>query len=152
MTSRNKAQQGATTQLVAPRPCPAGAGKGAATGATTPYRGVALLRPCQRPETEGVRKVEAADQWGPFTDALDPAERLAQLRSLRTIVALRVGPRGVALAGLLRRAEADTAALGPAAAAINRLASLDRRHVLASFAAIHRPALGPTDAPAPFSS
>ena len=140
MTGRNKAQQSATTQLVAPTPCPAGAGKGAATSATTPYRGVALLRPCPRPQNEGRQTVSFTDQWGPWAPDLEAGERLARLRSLRAIAHLQLGRRGEHLAGLLRRAEADPDALVPAVAALNRLASLDRRHVLASFAALHRPA------------
>jgi hypothetical protein len=41
---------------------------------------------------------------------------------------------------LLAQAEADPAALEPALAALNRLASHDRRHVLASYAALSRSA------------
>lgn len=80
------------------------------------------------------------DQWGPFRPDIDAAERLARLRSLRAIVRLSTGPRGDRLAGLLHRAERDTAALEPALAALNALATLDRRSVLASFAALHRSA------------
>lgn len=82
--------------------------------------------------------IASIDQWGPFRTDIDAAERLARLRSLRAIVRLSTGPRGDRLAGLLHRAERDTAALEPALAALNALAALDRRSVLASFAALHR--------------
>ncbi|MCJ2060670.1 hypothetical protein MKL09_29640 [Methylobacterium sp. J-048] len=76
--------------------------------------------------------IPAADAWGPFRPDLDPAERLAQLRSMRAIVHLTTGPRGDALARELRLAEQDLAHL-PAA-----VAALDRRHALASFARLYR--------------
>ncbi|MGU3541029.1 hypothetical protein [Methylobacterium sp. A54F] len=84
--------------------------------------------------------IPAADRWGPFVPDIDPAEQRAQLRALRVIVRLLTGPRGAELATLLRRAEQDPAALEAAVAALNRLASIDRRQVLASFIATHRAA------------
>lgn len=81
------------------------------------------------------------NQWGPFALNLDPAERL---RSLRTIVRLHLSPRGVDLAEFLRQAEADESALAPAANALDALAPLDMRKVLASYAGLARP-LPPTD-------
>ena len=84
--------------------------------------------------------IPAADQFGPWALDLDPAERLARLRSMRAIVRLSCGARGEAFADLLRQAERDPAALEPAADALKRLAGLDRRHVLTSFAALHRQA------------
>lgn len=84
--------------------------------------------------------IPALDRWGPFRPDLDEAERRARLRCLRAIVHLSTGPRGVALADLLRRAESDPAALPAAIDALDRLAGLDRRHVLASYAALNRPA------------
>lgn len=83
--------------------------------------------------------IPPADRWGPFADGIEPGERLARLRVLRAIAHLLLGRRGEALADMLRRAEADPAALAPAVAEINRLAALDRRHVLASFASLRRP-------------
>ncbi|MFJ7441286.1 hypothetical protein ACIQW5_26990 [Methylorubrum thiocyanatum] len=85
-------------------------------------------------------EIPAADRFGPWSDRIDVTERVARLRSLRAIVRLSTGPRGDRLAGLLHRAERDAAALAPALAALNQLAALDRRAVLASFAALHRPA------------
>jgi hypothetical protein len=79
-----------------------------------------------------------ADEFGPWARDLDPAERLARLRSMRAIVRLSCGPRGEALADQLHRAERDPAALPRAAEELNGLASIDRRSVLCSFAALHR--------------
>lgn len=87
-----------------------------------------------------VTEIPAADRFGPWSDRIDAAERVARLRSLRAIVRLSTGPRGDRLAELLRRAERDTATLAPALAALNALAALDRRSVLGSFAALHRSA------------
>ncbi|GAA0256204.1 hypothetical protein LNAOJCKE_5443 [Methylorubrum aminovorans] len=87
-----------------------------------------------------VAEIPTADRFGPWSDRIDAAERVARLRSLRAIVRLTTGPRGKRLGDLLYRAEKDAAALVPALAALNRLATLDRRSVLASFAALHRSA------------
>jgi hypothetical protein len=84
------------------------------------------------------QRISAADQWGPFADGLDPAERLARLRSMRAITHLCCGPRGDDLARELRLAERDSSRLPAAVAALDRLAALDRRHVLASFARLYR--------------
>lgn len=83
--------------------------------------------------------IPAADAWGPFRPDLEPAERMARLRALRAVVHLTTGRRGDALADLLHQAEHEPTALPLAAAALNRLASLDRRHVCASYAALIRP-------------
>lgn len=80
------------------------------------------------------------DQWGPFAPGLDACERRARLRSLRAIVRLHLGPRGDALARMLECAEALPELLVSAVEAINRLASLDRRRVLASYAGLTKPA------------
>lgn len=86
----------------------------------------------------GPAGIAAADRWGPFADGLDTAERVARLRSMRAIVHLTTGPRGDALARELRLAERDPARLPAAVAALDALAALDRRHVLASFARLLR--------------
>ena len=83
--------------------------------------------------------MNSIDRWGPFALDLDPAERLARTRSLRAIIRLLLGPRGADLAGLLYQAEADPAALVPTADALDRLAPLDMRKVLASYAGLARP-------------
>lgn len=83
--------------------------------------------------------IAPADAWGPFAADIDPAERRARCRCLRAIVHLSTGRRGDELAEHLRRSEQDLDALPLAAAALNRLAGLDRRHVLASYAVLNRP-------------
>lgn len=85
--------------------------------------------------------IPAADTWGPFRPNLDPAERKARLRCLRAVAHLTTGPRVQDLVDLLAQAEREPAAIEPALRALNRLAALDRRHVLASYAALNRPAV-----------
>ncbi|MCJ2092209.1 hypothetical protein MKK67_06820 [Methylobacterium sp. J-072] len=83
--------------------------------------------------------IPAVDRWGPFADRIEPGERIARARTLRAIAHITCGPRGVELVALLRVAEADEAALSDALAALNRLASLDRRKVLTTYAVLNRP-------------
>lgn len=85
--------------------------------------------------------IPASEAWGPFRPDLDEAERRARLRCLRAVVHLSTGPRGTNLANLLRRAESDSTALPATIDALDRLAGLDRRHVLASYADLNRPAV-----------
>lgn len=82
--------------------------------------------------------IAPADRWGPFRAEIDASERVAQLRALRTIVHLTTGPRGDALAHALHLSERDEDHLPAALAALDALAPIDRRHVLASFAHLHR--------------
>lgn len=82
----------------------------------------------------------AGSAYGPWATGLDHAERLARLRSMRAIVRLSTGPRGDHLAELLHRAERDPRALEPALVELDSLDPLDRRRILASFAALARPA------------
>ena len=84
------------------------------------------------------RQIPPADRFGPFADGLEPAERLARLRSMRAIYHMATGPRGDALARELRLAERYADRLPAALAAFGGLAALDRRHVLASFARLYR--------------
>lgn len=83
--------------------------------------------------------IPPADRWGPFADGLDLAERRARLRALRSVVHLLIGPRAGQLRVLLKEAESDAAVLAAALRALDALAPLDRRRVLASYAAIERP-------------
>lgn len=78
--------------------------------------------------------MEPSRQFGPWAPDLDPAERLARLRSLRTAARIMAGPRAASLVLLLARAERDSDALGPAADALDRLEPLDRRRILSAFA------------------
>lgn len=84
--------------------------------------------------------IPSLDRWGPFASGLDPCERRARLRSLRAIARLHIGPRGAALDAALNAAESDEDQLPKALTALDRLASLDRRRVLASYAAFTAPA------------
>ena len=77
------------------------------------------------------------DSFGPWRDGLDPGERLARTRSLRAIVHLLAGQRGIVLQDHLRQAETDDAAFAPALAALDALEPLDRRRILASYATLH---------------
>lgn len=83
--------------------------------------------------------IAPADRWGPFAEGIDPAERLARLRSLRAIAHLCLGPRGDAFVGALHQSERDPDHMPAALRALDALAPLDRRQVLASFARLHRP-------------
>lgn len=84
--------------------------------------------------------ISTRDRWGPFAPDIDPAEQRARLRSLRALAAIHCGPRAATLCRLLSSAETDPADLEPAAEALNRLAPIDRRHVLASYASLSRSA------------
>ena len=87
----------------------------------------------------GPPMIAPCDAFGPWSTTITPHERTARLRTMRAIVSLCCGPRGEALCDLLRTAETDETALEPAAAALGRLAALDYRRVLGTFAALHRP-------------
>lgn len=76
------------------------------------------------------------DRWGPFADALEPAERLARLRSLRAIVRLCCGPRGATAESLLLAAEINAARIPAAAAAVHRLEPTDFRRVGTTYAGL----------------
>ena len=82
--------------------------------------------------------IAPCDQFGPWRDGIDPAERLARLRSMRAIAHLCLGPRGDALTDALRLSERNPDHLPAALTALDALAPLDRRTVLASFANLHR--------------
>lgn len=78
--------------------------------------------------------IRPADAWGPFAPNIDPAEQRARLRSLRALAKVYAGPRAADACRLLAQAETDPAALEPASEALGRLAPIDRRQILASFA------------------
>ncbi len=77
--------------------------------------------------------------WGPWRPDLDPAERLARFRSLRSLVKVLIGPAAADLVEVLRQAEANDEAATRASAMFGSLPALARRRVLATFAAIHAP-------------
>ncbi|ACA15746.1 hypothetical protein M446_1221 [Methylobacterium sp. 4-46] len=70
---------------------------------------------------------------------LHPAEQRARLRVMRAIAQLHCGLRAADLCSLLAQAEFDPGALAPALEALDRLAPVDRRRVLASYARLDRP-------------
>ncbi len=77
-----------------------------------------------------------ADRFGPWTPGIDPAERLARLRSMAALAKALAGPAAAPLIEELHRAEqgedgADEAAL----AALDRLPPRIRRNLLSSFQA-----------------
>ncbi|WP_342111814.1 hypothetical protein [Methylobacterium sp. SI9] len=84
--------------------------------------------------------IASSEAWGPFRADIDPAERKARLRCLRSIVHLSTGPRGQALADLLLRAEQDAGLLPSALAALSDLDALDKRRVWSSYLALNRTA------------
>lgn len=82
--------------------------------------------------------------WGPFLPGIDEPERRARLRSLRTLLKVLIGPRGVDAGFAVLRAEisgGDPEMVQEAEAAFDRLGAIDRRRVLASFASLHTPNL-----------
>ena len=83
--------------------------------------------------------IAPCDQFGPWRPDITDAERLARLRSMRAIARLCLGPRGDALTDALRLSERSPDHLPAALVALDALAPIDRRTVLASFAALHRP-------------
>jgi hypothetical protein len=76
------------------------------------------------------------EPFGPFRD-IDPVERVAQLRTLRTLV--RVFARDRELEAALHAAETNDAHRARALIMFDALPAVRRRNVLATFAYIHRP-------------
>ncbi|TGD93733.1 hypothetical protein [Methylobacterium nonmethylotrophicum] len=82
----------------------------------------------------------AANSWGPFAPDLDDAERRARLRCLRGLARVLSGPRAAEFCRHLAAAEYDASALPLALAALDRLPSVDRRQIVGTYGAVHRPA------------
>lgn len=78
--------------------------------------------------------------FGLWSTATPPAERLARLRCLRGLVRVFAGPMGERVQDELAAAEADPSRLAGALDMLDRLPAIPRRKALASFAALHRPA------------
>jgi len=92
----------------------------------------------------------AAEPFGPFRSELDPIERIAQLRCLRTLVHVfapekckpnQFGGVRWTVSKSLEFAEQhqDSGSLWLALAEFDAMPSLTRRKILATFAYIHRP-------------
>jgi hypothetical protein len=79
------------------------------------------------------------DPFGPWAPDLDPAEKLARLRSMRTLVMIFVGSSHP-LARALAAAETDPtdASTETAWRALEAMPALKRRHILASLGALMR--------------
>ena len=83
----------------------------------------------------------AGEPFGPFRDGVDPVERIAQLRVLRTLVhghlwTIEEGPQ---IEDALRTAEKDSDAVETARLMFEMLPTLAKRRILATFAYIHKP-------------
>lgn len=78
------------------------------------------------------------EPFGPFREELQPPERTAQLRSLRTLV--RVYFRLPELERMLRAAETSDEARRHALKLFDAVPALKRRRILSTFALIHSPA------------
>lgn len=87
----------------------------------------------------GVTTMTKPDLFGPWATNLEPAERLARLRSLRALVQLLAGPDHP-LCKSLARAEVDptNAAAHEAWETLMTMPSLRRRRILASLATLTR--------------
>jgi len=71
--------------------------------------------------------------FGPWARDIDPAERLARLRSMRALALLHCRQE-TDFINTLRRAETDDKALPAALEYLNRLPALRRRHLLSTYA------------------
>jgi hypothetical protein len=79
-----------------------------------------------------------AGEFGPFRPGIDPIERIAQLRSLAAFAHVYAGRNPVV--EKLRAAESgEPHALTDALRCLDTMPALKRRHILAAFAALHRP-------------
>lgn len=77
--------------------------------------------------------MKPSDEFGPWAPNLDSCERRARCRTLRAVARLLAGQRADALCDALACSETDPVHLDRALAALDRLASLDRRRILASY-------------------
>ena len=77
--------------------------------------------------------MNSSDAFGPWAPNLSTCERVARCRTLRAVARLMAGPRASTLCDALACSEADPLHLDRALAALDRLASLDRRRILGSY-------------------
>jgi hypothetical protein len=80
--------------------------------------------------------------FGPFRRDTPEVERVAGLRAISAFVSVYCGADHVVV-DLLRRAEADVGMADQALAEFDRIPSLRRRHVIASYARLMRPRRSP---------
>jgi hypothetical protein len=77
------------------------------------------------------------DNWGPWADGINPAERLARLRSLRTVAVCMFGAH-TPLAKPLEQAESlEPEEVEAALIELNRMPALDRRKLLSAFGRVN---------------
>jgi hypothetical protein len=77
--------------------------------------------------------------FGPWRDDIGEAERLARLREMR-VLAYLLAPKSPLVVALKAAETGDQAALDAALAELDRLPALARRRILATYAALSRPA------------
>ena len=88
-------------------------------------------------QTEPGGAAEVRRGFGPWTEDLTEAERLARLRSMRALATVFLGPNHE-FTSTLAAAENDPAAARRALEDLDRLAALPRRRILAVYAEIAR--------------
>jgi hypothetical protein len=79
----------------------------------------------------------SAEPFGPFRGDMNPVERVAQLRVLRALVHVYFALPELEVA--LKRGEIEDSARVRALQLLDAVPSLKRRHILATFAYLHRP-------------
>jgi hypothetical protein len=77
--------------------------------------------------------------FGPWRYDIGEAERLARLREMR-VLAYLLAPKSPLVAALKTAETGDQAVLDAALAELDRLPALARRRILATYAALSRPA------------
>lgn len=80
----------------------------------------------------------SAAPFGPWSPAVEPVERIAQLRSLASLCALMCGAHHP-LVGALRRAEIDGEEAARALTLLDGLPALTKRRLLSTFGAVTWP-------------
>ena len=77
------------------------------------------------------------DNWGPWAVGITPMERLARLRSLRTIAVCMFGVFCPVVKPLMLAESLEEADVTAALAALNALPSRDRRKITSSYGAVN---------------
>lgn len=84
--------------------------------------------------------------WGPWSENVTDAERLARLRTLRALAGV-FAPKQKHFITALRMAETDTSWLATARAELDRVPPLFRRRMLANFMQMDRDRSLPAEEP-----
>lgn len=80
---------------------------------------------------------DGSDNIGPWAEGCSPAEKLARLRSLRTIAMCMFGATTPIAKPLFLAESLDPTEMADALAALNAMPALDRRKLLASYMRIN---------------